>query len=568
VNKPSTVFERRQTILNLLKEQASVKVSQLAELLDVSEGTVRNDLQALNESGQVRRVRGGAVSPMQVLAQGQQIRERAQVNAERKQWLAQWASGQIDSGDVILLDASTTVLYIAQYLLDRTNLTVVTNGVEVARALAANPTNTVILAGNLLASDGNSLVGPIPSHLLETLHVQTAFFSCVGLSPDLGLLERDMQEAQIKGDLLHAAETKIALIDSSKVGKGGLTPFASLDAIDHVVTDIDMSLSTVERIRQTGTQVTICGEETIATYSSYDTNGVYRIGFANMSEEMPFGRDVRRGLEAAVEGASNIELIVADNQLNPDIALRLADHLIDQQVDLVIEYQIDEQAGNLIATKFNAAGIPVISVDIPMVGATFFGVDNYRAGAMAGRVLGEQVLQEWAGDFDFLTVLEHPRAGNLPAMRIQGQFDGFESVIGHLPRERIIRLDSGNTTQVSAREMLLMLQQFGMNKRFAVICFNDDAAIGALQAAQELGCEDNVLIVGQGGDRRLRIELLNPETRIVGSTAFRPEEYGQKLLELAQKILAGESVPPAVYIDHVFIDRENVERYYPVDVKV
>jgi ribose transport system substrate-binding protein len=566
VNKPLTVFERRQAILNLLKEQASVKVTELADLLDVSEGTVRNDLQALDESGQIQRVRGGAIAPMQYVAYGQQILERAQINAERKGWLAHWASGQIDSGDVIFLDASTTVLYIAPYLLDRTNLTIVTSGVEIARAIALNPTNTVILAGNILASDGNSLVGPLPMYMLETLHVRTAFFSCAGLSEEMGLLERDIQEAQLKREIIDRADYKIALIDASKVGKGGLTPFIQLSEIDHVVTDTGMSPKTVEAIRKTGTQVTICGEETVSTFTSYETNGVYRIGFANISEDMPFGRDVRRGLEMAIHDSSNLDLVIADNQLNPDIALRVADHLIEQQVDLVIEYQIDEQVGNLISNKFNAMGMPVIAVDIPMVGATFFGVDNYRAGVMAGQVLGERVIQEWGGVFDFLVVLEHPRAGNLPAMRIQGQIDGFQSVVGQLPRERLIRLDSGNTTQVSAHEMRLMMQQFGGNKRFAVISFNDDAAIGALMAAQDLNCEDNVWIVGQGGDRRLRIELRKPNTRIVGSTAFRPEEYGSQLIHLAQKILAGDSVPPAVYIDHVFIDVGNVDHYYPADL--
>lgn len=566
MNKPATVFERHQAILNLLKEQASVKVADLAEMLDVSEGTVRNDLQALDESGQIRRVRGGAVASMQYVAQGAHIRERALVNAEQKDWLARWASSHIDSGDVIFLDASTTVLAIAPYLVDRTNLTVVTNGVEIARAIASNPTNTVVMAGNILASDGNSLLGPIPLHVLEPLHIHTAFFSCVGFSSDFGLLERNIQEAQIKREIIDLADHKIALIDSSKVGKGGLTPFMKLSAIDHVVTDMDMQPETVEVIRETGAQVTICGKETVSTYASYDINGQYRIGFANMSEEMPFGRDVRRGLEIAVHETSKIELIIADNQLNPDIALLVADHLIEQEVDLVIEYQIDEQVGNLISNKFNAFGIPVIAVDIPMVGATFFGVDNYQVGMLAGQRLGEHVFHEWDNTFDFLVVLEHPRAGNLPAMRIQGQIDGFQSVVGHLPRERMIRLDSGNTTQISANEMRLMMQQFGENKRFAVICFNDDAAIGALRAARELGCEENVLIVGQGGDRLLRIEMRKPGSRIVGSTAFRPEAYGRKLIELAMKILAGDSVPPAVYMDHVFIDVNNVDAYYPVDL--
>lgn len=567
MNKPTIVFERHQKILDFLKDRTSISVTELSEMLDVSEGTIRNDLQALDAKGQLHRVRGGAVAPTQFAAHGNPIRAKAQINAEQKQWIAQWASGQIDSGDVILLDASTTVLYIAQFLVDRTNLTVVTNGLEVARILAANPTNTVILVGNILQPDGNTIVGTADQAMLQALKIRTGFVSSVGFSIEMGLLERDPQEAQLKQQVISACQKKIALIDSSKVGKGALTPFATLNDIDHVVTDVNMAADTIEAIRKTATHVTICSEQSVATYASYESNGGHRIGFANISEKMPFGRDVRRGLELAVQETTNLELIVADNQLNPDIALTVADNLVDQQIDLLIEYQIDENVGNLIANKVNALGIPIISVDIPMVGATFFGVDNYKVGLVAGQVLGEVVATEWGNHFDFLVVLEHPRAGNLPAMRIQGQIDGFQQIVGQIPRQQIIRLDSGNTSQVSEREMISMMQQIGTEKRFAIICFNDDAAIGAVDAARQLACEDNVLIVGQGGDRRLRIELQNPATRLVGSTAFRPESYGEKLLELAQKILAGESVPPAVYMEHVFINPDNVEQYYPGDVK-
>ncbi|MEQ8671588.1 MAG: DeoR family transcriptional regulator [Aggregatilineales bacterium] len=567
MNKPSTVFERHQSILDLLKERTSISVTELSETLDVSEGTIRNDLQALDEQGQLRRVRGGAVAPKHLIAHGTSLHAQAQVNAEQKQWIAKWASGQIDSGDVILLDSSTTVLHIAQYLVDRTNLTIVTNGVEVGRILSANPTNRVILIGSVLQPDGNSLIGTANNVLLQTLNIQTGFFSCVGFSTEFGLLESDLQIAELKKQILSACRKRIALFDSSKVGKGALTPFITLDDVDHIVTDTNMNNATIEAIRKSGTNVTVCDESTVTTHSSYETNGIYRIGFANISEELPFGRDVRRGLELALQRTNNIELIVADNQLNPEIALTVADNLIDQNIDLFIEYQIDENVGNLIASKFNAANIPIISIDIPMVGATFFGVNNYDVGLVAGRALGKAVLEEWQGEFDFLIALEHPRAGNLPAMRIKGQLDGFQQILDIVPSNRIIRLDSGNTTQVSERVVMSMMQQVGTQKRFAVICFNDDASIGALQAAQQLDAEDSILIVGQGGDRLMRIELRKPNTRIVGSTAFRPEAYGEKLAALAQRILHGESVPPAVYVDQLFINPDNVDQYYPGDIR-
>jgi ribose transport system substrate-binding protein len=235
------------------------------------------------------------------------------------------------------------------------------------------------------------------------------------------------------------------------------------------------------------------------------------------------------------------------------VALEVADRFVAQKLDLVIEYQIDEQVGSRIMDKFQQVGVPVIAVDIPMVGATFFGVDNYRAGHMAGIALGNWLEQHWAGCLDRLVILVEPRAGALPAVRIQGQLDGLQSVLGQVPVEKQLTLNSGNTSEVSEAEMVVALRQLPEAHRIAVICFNDDAAIGVLAAARKMRREQDVVIVGQGADRRVREELRRPGSRIIGSTAYTPERYGEKLIPLALKILRGEPVPPAVYLEHTFV---------------
>jgi ribose transport system substrate-binding protein len=278
---------------------------------------------------------------------------------------------------------------------------------------------------------------------------------------------------------------------------------------------------------------------------------------------MPFAVDVRRGLERAAQNASNVDLILADNQLNGDVALQVADRLIAEGVDLAIEYQIDEKAGGLLMDKFNQANIPVIAVDIPMIGATYFGVDHYRAGHMAGVALGNWLAKHWSGSFDRLIILEEHRPGALPAARIQGQLDGLQGVVGEVPSSKIISLDSGNTTAVSQANMLAALERLPEERKLAVISFNDDAAVGAIIAARQLGRENDLVIVGQGADRLARKEMRRPGSRIIGSTAYWPEQYGEGLIQVAQKILRGDPVPPAVYNEHVLITRENIDQYYP-----
>lgn len=562
-------FERRQQILRLLQQQPGLKVSELAAQLQVSEGTVRNDLHALEQAHKVQRVRGGAVlvdgagASAGAAAPAAPHVPKAEISAQAKQRIARWASNLVENGETILLDASTTVLHMAPFLQETKRLTVVTNGVEVARLLARNPNHTVILLGGVLSADGGAVTSVLGAKLLDELHIRTAFVSGVGFDLEAGLTEESLQEAQLKRLMLAAAGRVVALVDSSKFGRVGLTSIAASDQITHVFTDSDVDPDTLDSLRQQPFDLTLCGENTVTSYTSHRKAPAWRIGFANLSEDIPFAVDVRRGLERAAKETANIDLVVADNKLSGERALRVADNFIAKQVDLAIEYQIDATVGSQVMNKYQRAGIPVIAVDIPMVGATYFGVNNFHSGRLAGVALGEWIQRNWQGSLDRLLVLEEPRAGALPAARIQGQLEGLQEVVGSIPGHKYVRLNSGNTSSVSELETLQALQALPGLHRIAVVCFNDDAAMGALRAAQRLGREEDIAIVGQGADRILCDELRRPGAAIIGSTAFMPERYGEKLTDLALRILRGESAPPAVFMDHVFISAENVEIYYP-----
>ena len=368
------------------------------------------------------------------------------------------------------------------------------------------------------------------------------------------MTEHDLREARLKSKMIAAASSVVALIDSTKFGQAFLAPFARADQISHIFTDSSLDPRWIEKLRSVCPTLTVCGQDSAFDYTPCASeNHHYRIGFANLGENMPFSVDVRRGVERAAQAAGNIDLVLADNQLSGKVALQVADRLTEQKPDLVIEYQIDEQAGNRIMSKFRQAGIPVIAVDIPMVGATYFGVNHYQAGQIAGEALGNWLQVHWDGQVDRLIILEEPRAGAQPAARIQGQLDGLQSVIGPIPADKELTLNSGNTSAISEAAMVDALKRLPKSHRIAVICFNDGATIGALTAARRLNREQDVAIVGQGADRRVDEEVKHPGSPIIGSTAYMPERYGDQLIPLALKILRGEPVPPAVYIEHTFV---------------
>lgn len=553
----TTTFERRERILEFLHDRPGIRVNEMARLLAVSEGTIRNDLNALANDGHLQRVRGGGVPTDDRPAHSAAFAARFHFQEAAKRQIARWAAELVEDHDTILFDASSTVYHMAQFLKDRRGLTIITNGIEVGRNLAQDSSHTVMLLGGVLNSDGVPVTDLVSDQFLKDLHIKTAFVSCAGFTPEAGLTERDIRSAQIKSKMIAAASSIVALIDSNKFGQAYLSPFARADQIAHIFTDSNLDPRWIEQLRPLCPTLTLCNKESVINYTPCaEETRHYRIAFANLGEDMPFSVDVRRGLERMAQAAGNIDLVLADNQLSGQVALQVADHLISTKPDLVIEYQIDEQVGRPIMEKFQQAHIPVIAVDIPMVGATYFGVNHYQAGLMAGEALGTWLKNHWNGQIDWLIILAEPRAGALPASRIQGQLDGLQSVIGPIPTERQLTLNSGNTSSVSQMAMVDALKRLQDAQHVAVICFNDGATIGALMAARELRREQHIAIVGQGADRRVNEELGNPDSPIIGSTAYMPERYGERLIPLALKILRGEPVPPAVYIEHTFISNE------------
>jgi ribose transport system substrate-binding protein len=559
-----TTFERRERVLSLVRKQPGIRVVELAQQLSVSQGTIRNDLEALQEARRLARVRGGAIASDGGAANGAEFSARARNQYDAKLSIARWAAELVNDGDSILLDASTTVYQIAQFLADRTNLTVVTNGLEVARALAYNPTNSVILLGGALRADGATVAGAITERMLQELHVKLALVSATGISIDTGLTDDDIDQTHVKSIMVGSADSVVALVDSSKFGRRNLSLFAQVGQIARIFTDDALDPAWIEQFQRTSTTLTVCGPDTVASFTpARQETRHYRLGFANLTEQLLFPVEVRRGLERAAAQAGNIDMILADNNHDGRVALEAAESLIGQRLDVAIEYQIDAGAGDVIMAKFREAGIPVIAVDIPMVGATFFGVDNYRAGKMAGAALGAWLGQHWGGELDRLVVLEEPRAGPLPAARMRGQIDGLVAVVGDIPAEKMLPLDSGNTAAVAEAQVGAALDALPDLRRFAVVSFNDDVALGALAAARARGREEHVVVVGQGADRHARAEIRRPQSRLIGSTAYMPEKYGQRLIDLARQLANNQPVPPAVYMDHVFITRDNVDSYYP-----
>ena len=292
-------------------------------------------------------------------------------------------------------------------------------------------------------------------------------------------------------------------------------------------------------------------------------NRRYRLGYAGHGQNASFPREVGASLLQAAE-AARVELVVLDNRYDAKVALRNADQMIREEVDLVMEFQADESVAPAIAGKFMDANIPMIAIDIPHPGATYFGANNYEAGLIGGRHLGRWANKNWDGAPDEIVMIEITRAGSVPQARVRGMVAGINETLKRNYTSQVVHLDGDGQFGTSLECMRRHLRT-SKSKRILVGAANDPCALGALRAFEEAGRAADCAVVGHNAAPEGRAEMREPRTRLVGSVAYFPEKYGEGLIRLALDILAHKAVPPAVFTKHQLVMPETVDHFYPND---
>ena len=289
----------------------------------------------------------------------------------------------------------------------------------------------------------------------------------------------------------------------------------------------------------------------------------YRFGCGMQSAEFAFSRAVTESLQRSA-AAADIDLLVLDNQDSPSTALRNADTFVREHVDLVIESQTDIRIADQICSRFRAASIPVIALEIPHPQTVFYGANNSQAGLIAGRYLARWAEAHWQGHVDELLLLELPKAGQVPNARILGSMLGvIERLVWFSQRQIKILGTSGhyeNTVALTRRYL-----RRSRAERILVAAINDPCALGALQAFRDAGREEHCAIVGHNASPEAHEELARKNSRLVGSVGYFPERYGEGVIPLALDLLAGRPVPPATFIRHEMVTPSNLRAFYPTN---
>lgn len=252
------ISRRQSEIYYLVKENGSMFVKDIIPRFPVSAATIRKDLTALQEAGLLVRTHGEVglthqtdpVTPYDT---------RTSLNAEAKAAIARRAVAEIHDGESIILDSGTTTIEIAKLLRDRTNLTVITNSLPVAMAFSTSQVSVTLIGGIFLGKN-LSVQGPEAEEYLRRIVVDKSFISSPGIRSGYGLVTSHPLEASIKHCMINSGRTIYAVLDSSKLKRTSVHPFAAFSELDYLITEVPVSDEDLKKtLDENGVKVLVAG---------------------------------------------------------------------------------------------------------------------------------------------------------------------------------------------------------------------------------------------------------------------------------------------------------------------
>ena len=247
---------RRKKILEILRRDGQVRVSQLSEALGATVVTIRSDLDALEQDGYLERTQGGAIQTMKNYY-NLEFQRRKQEHMENKKTIAAAAAGLVQDGDTLFINSGTTTYFTAVELKQRKNLNVVTNSISVAVELGGLPTFRVILLGGDINAQYSFSYGEDAKEQISRYRANWAILSVDGIQPGAGITTYHAEESVIDRIMMERAQASIIVADSTKLGRESFSRISALTPNTVIFTDSGANAEIASQIRAEGVDLRI-----------------------------------------------------------------------------------------------------------------------------------------------------------------------------------------------------------------------------------------------------------------------------------------------------------------------
>jgi len=248
--------QRREKILELIREDGHAKVLDLSRIFKVTEVTIRQDLERLEKEGLIRREHGGAIL-MDIDMGVKNITLQNQKNMPEKMAIAQKAVSFIENGDTIILDSGSTTTEIAKLIVDFQNITVITNALNIAFILGAHPHINLVVTGGEFKAPTLSLTGQKAADFFYNLNVDKLFLATAGITLKSGLTYPSISDICVKRAMIESANEVFLVADSSKIGVNSFASLGALSLISLLITDSKISKENKEMLKSNDIDYTI-----------------------------------------------------------------------------------------------------------------------------------------------------------------------------------------------------------------------------------------------------------------------------------------------------------------------
>lgn len=253
----ATTVSRRNDILDLINLNGQIYVDELSEKFGVSEVTIRNDLDQLEQKKLLIRARGGAMRIEGRVGTDYHLSEKDKINYNEKVKIGKAASKLVSPSEIILIDSGTTTAELAKNLDEIENLTVITNALNIASLLLNKPNISLTIPGGFLRKNSQSLVGPMAERALKNFYVDKAFLGVDGVDTKTGLYTPNIEEAHLNELMIEIANEVLLVTDSSKFKRKSFAFICPMSKIDVVVTDDKILTEDHKRLEDNGVKVII-----------------------------------------------------------------------------------------------------------------------------------------------------------------------------------------------------------------------------------------------------------------------------------------------------------------------
>jgi len=255
--KENDTVDRRKQIIDLIHKDGQVYVQKLSKQFKVSEVTIRNDLEQLEQKKLLIRARGGAINFEGFVGNDQLLTEKNKINYHQKSLIGKKAASLVKDGDTIILDSGTTTAEVIKNLGDFEKLNLITNALNIVDLAVSYPNINIIIPGGYLRPNAMSLVGPLAERNLKNIYVDKLFLSADGIDTKTGVFTPNIDEAHINQIMLEVAKEVILVADSSKFNRKSLAFICPVDRIHTVVTDKGITTEDKQRLVDSGIHLVI-----------------------------------------------------------------------------------------------------------------------------------------------------------------------------------------------------------------------------------------------------------------------------------------------------------------------